>query len=177
MDVGQEERGASDMKGEIIGTGDIASVLEVKDGIRYFVSGVSNSREDRESEYDRERELLQSQDKDLRLVYVSSISVFDGESRYYKHKREMEDIVKTFPKYCIVRIGNISWGTNPNTIINYLKNRVDQQEPIQIQDVFRYVVNEEEFLYWVEMIPNFNCEMSIPGLRMKVREIVKQYVL
>ena len=103
--------------GKIVGDGDMASVLAEKRGIRYFVSGVSNSKEKRESEYKREKKLLLNQGKKLRLVYISSIGVFDGDSRYYKHKREMEEIVKTFPKYCIVRIGNITWGKNPHTLI------------------------------------------------------------
>jgi len=160
----------------IIGNGDIASVLKDKPSRIFFASGVSNSQETRESEYKRERDLLDKQNRNKRLIYFSSIGVLDGNSRYYQHKREMEMLVKEFPEYCIVRIGNISWGTNPHTLINTLKNRVLNEQPIDIRDVYRYVVDRDEFLYWVDLIPNFNCEMMIPGTRMKVKEIFKKYV-
>lgn len=164
---------------EIVGHGDIAQVLQEADkDALFFASGVSNSAETRESEYQREKELLLKQDPSKRLVYFGSLSVFYRDSRYAKHKREMEQLVReTFPRHCIVRIGNIGWGTNPHTLINTLRNRVDQEQPIEILNVDRYVVDEDEFLHWINLIPDFNCEMNIPGNRLKVREIVKRYVL
>ena len=165
---------------EIIGHGDIAKVLNKTDkDVLFFASGVSNSSETRESEYQREKDLLLAQDRNQRLVYFGSLSIFYGDTRYTQHKKEMEQLVKdNFPKYCIVRLGNISWGDNPHTLINTLKNHLAEGEPLQIQDVYRYVVEEEEFLHWINLIPDsFNCEMNVPGTRMKVAEIVKKYVL
>jgi hypothetical protein len=161
----------------IEGKGDIASVLSDREDFTYFASGVSNSQEVRESEYQREKELLMNQDRSKRLVYFGSLSIFYSDNRYSKHKREMEElIVENFPKYCIIRIGNITWGKNPHTLINTLRNKVANQEPVEIHDVYRYVVDEEEFLYWVSLIPDFNCEINIPGERMKVKEIFNKYV-
>ena len=167
-----------DMTREIVGNGDIAEALQnVDKDVLFFASGVSNSAETRESEYKREFDLLLSQDRAQRLVYFSSIGVFDGNSRYYKHKRQMEEIVKAnFPKYCIVRLGNIDWGDNPNTIINALKDKIKNQDLVQIQDVYRYIVNPEEFVYWIKLIPDFNCEMTIVGRKMLVREIVEEII-
>lgn len=166
------------MTKEIVGHGDIAQILEsVNKDVLFFASGVSNSQETRESEYQREKNLLLEQDRSQRLVYFSSLGVLDGHTRYYKHKREMEELViNNFPRYCIVRIGNITWGDNPHTLINTLKNKVANQEPVEIKDVYRYVVDPEEFLYWVSLIPDFNCEISIPGERMKVKEIFNKFV-
>ncbi len=162
----------------IVGEGDIASVLKERDGVLFFASGVSNSQETQESEYQREKDLLMEQDKDKRLVYFGSLSIFYGETRYTQHKKEMEELVKdNFDKYCIVRIGNIDFGDNPHTLINTLRAKVEKQEPLQILDVERYVVDQEEFLHWINLIPDFNCEINIPGKRMKVTEIVKEYVL
>jgi len=48
---------------------------------------------------------------------------------------------------------------------------------LEIKDVYRYVVEKEEFLYWIGLIPDWNCEMNVPGSRMKIREVVKKYVL
>lgn len=167
------------MTKEIIGNGDMAEALQYADNdVLFFASGVSNSGETRGSEFQRERDLLLSQPRDKRLVYIGSLSVFYSDNAYTEHKREMEELIKEeFPSYCILRIGTITWGDNPNTIINALKSKVENEEPFQIQDVYRYVTTEEDFLHWVKMIPDFNCEINIPGERMKVRELVKRYVL
>jgi hypothetical protein len=161
----------------IIGNGDIAQVLTDREGFCFFASGVSNSKERNESEYEREIKLLLKQDKSKHLVYFSSLRVFSEEDRYTQHKRQVENIVKVnFPKYTIVRIGNIDWGSNPNTIINYLRTKAEKGEALEIQDTFRYVVSQEEFLYWIDLIPYYSCEMNIPGERLTIKEIVNRYV-
>lgn len=174
------------MTKEVIGHGDVARVLkwecEERPGVVFFASGVSNSQEVRESEYQREKDLLLSQDRDKRLVYFGSLSIFHNEeekwNRYTRHKREMEELVmEEFPKYCIVRLGNIDWGNNPHTLINTLRDRVVTGEPVEIRDVYRYVVDKEEFAHWIERIPDgFNCEINIPGRRMKVKQVFEEYV-
>lgn len=161
----------------IIGDGDIASVLKDRPGFCFFASGVSNSQETRESEYFKEMDLLKKQDMNDHVVYFSSLAVLNKESRYYFHKREMEELAKTFPKYTIVRIGNITWGKNPNTIINSMRERFKRGERLEIRDEYRYLVDKDEFLYWVNLIPDWNCELSIPGRRMKIKDIVKEYIL
>ena len=160
----------------IVGHGDIASVLQDREDRTYFASGVSNSSETRESEYRREKYLLLRQDNFKHLIYFSSLCIFYSDSRYAKHKRKMEDIVKKmFINYTIVRMGNITWGTNPHTLINFLKNKMKKHEPFEIQDVYRYVVDKEEFLHWIDLIPEWSCEINIVGRRMKVKEIFKEF--
>jgi hypothetical protein len=113
---------------------------------------------------------------DKHLVYFSSLCVFYSDSRYSKHKRMMEDWVKKlFHHYTIVRMGNITWGTNPHTLINAIRNKIKNRESFEIQDVYRYIVEKDEFLYWMDMIPDFSCEMNITGRRMLVRDVVKEY--
>ena len=161
----------------IVGRGDIAGALEPREGFLYFASGVSNSREERESEYEREKELLLSQPRDKHVVYFGSLSIFYSDTRYAQHKKEMEDLVKdNFDNYTIVRLGNITWGDNPNTIINFFKEQKKKGEPLEVRDTERYVVDREEFDHWVGMIPEWSCEMNIPGARMSVIDIVKKYV-
>ncbi len=161
----------------IVGHGDIASVLKDREDRIYFASGVSNSAEIRDSEYQREINLLWAQDKSKHLVYFGSLSIFYSDTRYAKHKRLMEDLViNNFKHYTIVRMGNITWGdTNPNTLINFIKNKIRNREPFEIQDVYRYIVDKDEFLHWIDMIPKWSCEMNIVGRRMKVKDIVKEY--
>lgn len=162
----------------VIGNGDLAQALKgIKVDVLFFASGVSNSKEIRESEYQREKDLLLRQKKSKRLVYFSSLSIFYNKTRYTDHKKEMEQLVReNFPKFCIVRLGNISWGNNPHTLINTLRNHVKRQEPVEIQNVYRYIIDQEELVHWLNMIPDFNCEMNIPGKRMKVKEIFKKYI-
>ena len=170
----------------ILGHGDIASVLTDRDDRLYFASGVSNSQETRESEYRREIDLLLSllqgpsvsplhPPKKEHLVYFSSLSVFYSDSRYVRHKIEMEKAVKIFRPYTIIRMGNITWGDNPHTLINFIKNKIRNREPFEVQDVYRYIIDKEEFLHWINLIPDWSCEINIPGRRMKVRDIVREY--
>lgn len=159
----------------IIGHGDIASVLKDREDRVYFASGVSNSRETRRAEYEREKKLLLLQDKYRHLIYFSSFSVFYSDTLYAQHKRRMENLIKKrFKHYTIVRIGNISFGKNPYTIINFFKNKLKNGERFEVKDVYRYVIDKEEFLYWLDMIPSWSCEFNITGRRMKVSEIIKE---
>lgn len=156
----------------VIGSGDIGSVLPDRDDLIFFASGVSNSQETRESEYQREIALLSRQPRNKRLVYFSSLSVLYSESRYANHKRAVEATIKKYSKYyCIIRLGNIDWGTNPHTLINYLRSHPEAE----IRDEYRYVVGKEEFLHWINMIPPWNCELNIPGRMMTIKEIKDEY--
>lgn len=163
----------------IIGHGDIASVLIDKKDWIFFASGVSNSNETLESEYKREENLLLKQNKTKHLVYFGSLSCFyNPKTRYAKHKRHMEELIrKNFKHYTIVRMGNITWGKNPHTLINYFRNAAKKGKKLKIWDTYRYLVNKREFLHWISLIPDWNCEMNITGKRMKVKHIVKKYVI
>ncbi len=166
----------------IIGHGDIASVLKDKKSWIFFASGVSNSQEIREAEYQREKALLLKQNRHQHIVYFSSLSVFYPKTqytqvRYIKHKKEMEELVKkNFSSYTIVRLGNITWGENSHTLINAIKGKVRQGESFDIPNTFRYLVDKKEFLHWIKMIPNWNCEMNIIGERLTIKEIIQKYV-
>lgn len=157
----------------IIGSGDIAAVLPYREDLLFFASGVSNSGEVDEQEYLREVRLLSEQPQDAHIVYFSSLAVFTSDTRYILHKRSMEALVKQFDHHTIVRIGNIDWGQNPHTLINYLRAHPEAE----IRKEWRYIVDKDEFLYWINLIPVWNCELSIPGRRLKVQEIYEEYVL
>lgn len=161
----------------VIGNGDLASVLKDREDRLYFASGVSNSRETREEEYQREIDLLMKQDKWRHIVYFSSLAVFYTDTRYAQHKRMMEKLIKkNFGHYTIMRIGNITWGTNPHTIINFFREKVKKNEPIEIRDTYRYIITKEEFLHWIDLIPEWSCEMNITGRMMTIKQILKEYV-
>lgn len=159
---------------KIIGHGDIASVLHRVDpkGLTLFASGVSNSSETNEDNYRREEKLLLSQNQGDHLVYFSSLCVLNPETRYSAHKKKMENHVKYFfNNYTIVRLGNITWGTNPNTIINSFRNKMLNGEKLDIQQGYRHLVDADELIYWLNLIPYWNCELNITGRLIKISDI------
>jgi len=159
----------------IIGKGNIASVIKDREDVVFFAAGVSNSAEDRTGEYERELDTLLKVDPDKHLVYFSSLSIYRSTNRYNQHKKKMEDYVrKTFKSYTIVRIEVIAWGKNPTTIHNVFRKKIENNEPITVIDDYRYIVTEEEFNYWLNLIPvGEKHEMNIPGERYHVYDILK----
>ena len=160
----------------IVGHGAIASVLTDRDDSLYFASGVANSSETRDDEFRREAQLLYDQDTHRHIVYFSSLCIFYQDTRYSRHKRLMESIVKEyFPCHTIMRLGNIDWATNPNQLIPFIKSKLKNREPFDIYDEYRHILDKREFLYWVDRIPDWNCEMNITGRLMKISEILERY--
>jgi len=162
----------------IIGRGDIASILNDREGAIFFVSGVSNSLEKRESEYEREYKLLSEQDKTKCIFYISSITIDNKEkfeiSRYLQHKKQMEDYIKNnFKNYNIIRIGNIAWGSNPNTFLNYIKSKVKNNEPFFISDEYKFMINEKQLLSLTDNLPiDSQNQISIFGQMVKVKDLI-----
>lgn len=162
----------------IVGRGDIASVLNDRDGAIFFASGVSNSNEINDSEFMREIELLDKQDRTKCLFYFSSISVDDiqkvGGNKYLQHKLRMELLVKSnFENYNIIRIGNITWGSNPNTFINYIKNKKNKGEPVQIKDEYKYIIDKDQLVMLTDNLPLIGQNtLCVFGRMAKVAELV-----
>jgi hypothetical protein len=160
----------------IVGTGDIASVLNDRDGAIFFAAGVSNSSEKRESEFNREYELLNKQDKNKCIFYFSSIAIDDisKNSEYLQHKRRMELFIKSnFENYNIIRIGNITWGTNPNTFINYIRNKIKNGEPVEIKDEYKYMIDKEQLVLLADNLPLIGQnQISVFGRMAKVKELI-----
>ena len=161
----------------IIGKGDIASILNDREGAIFFASGVSKSTETNESEFWREIELLDKQDKSKCLFYFSSIAIDDITkigNQYLEHKRRMELLVKSnFENYNIIRIGNITWGSNPNTFINYINNKIKNGEPVEIKDEFKYLIDKEQLLLLTDNLPLIGQNtISVFGRMAKVKELI-----
>lgn len=134
----------------IIGRGLIARSLENQDteDTVYFASGVSNSLETRDSEFERELSLLTESihnHKNLRLVYFSTLSVNDQSkqnSPYVLHKLKMENFIRENTRdHLILRIGNIvGRGGNPNTLFNFLKGRISGGLPFILHKKARRIL-------------------------------------
>ena len=160
----------------IIGTGDIASVLNDREGAIFFAAGVSNSSEKRESEFLREYDLLNAQDKSKCIFYFSSITIDDitKNNDYLTHKRKMELLIKSnFENYNIIRIGNITWGTNPNTFINYIKNKIKNGETVEIKDEYKYMIDKEQLVLLTNNLPLIGQnQISVFSRMAKVKELI-----
>lgn len=126
----------------IIGNGLIAKSLTTIDSedIIFFASGVSNSLETRESEFEREHELLKSniaKHPGKTLVYFSTCSIYDSSknnSHYVLHKLKMEQIIADLcVHYFILRVSNaVGNGGNPNLLLNYLVREINNQNKITV---------------------------------------------
>jgi len=138
----------------IVGNGLLANAFKKykksKD-IIIFASGVSNSKEERLSEFKREKDKLKSYvKKDGRLVYFSSCSLSDESlhnSPYVLHKREMENyILENFPNNIIFRLPIIvGENKNPNTLFNYFKNRISKNLGLTIASkATRYLLDADD---------------------------------
>ena len=160
----------------IIGKGSIASVLEDRDDLVFFASGVSNSSCIDEKEYEREFNLLKTVPTDKHVVYFSNLGVYYKQDRYTQHKCDIEEYIRNnYISYTIVRIEVCEWVTTSSTILNIFKKQLSQgTEPI-IQDTTRYILSLNEFLYWIDLIQSgVKNEMNILGRKLTIAQIVEE---
>ena len=158
----------------IIGKGSIASVLEDRDDLVFFASGVSNSSCIDEKEYEREFNLLKTVPTDKHVVYFSNLGIYYKQDRYTQHKRDVEEYIRNnYTSYTIVRIEVCEWVKTPNTILNVFKRQLAEGIEPKIQDTTRYILSLDEFLYWVKMIQSgVRNEMNILGRKLTIAQIV-----
>ena len=110
------------------------------DSIMVFASGVSDSRETRTQEFERERSLLLGGLRSCRgctVVYFSSCSICEPgirESPYAQHKLAMEDIIRReADSFLICRLSQVvGRGGNPNTLMNYLVGAAKNGDVIEV---------------------------------------------
>ena len=169
----------------IIGHGDLAQALQVIEEkfpekfssclgsrVAFIASGLSNSQNVTYADLVRERETIFKYGHSNRnhIVYFSSLCVYYSDSPYSKYKQELERYIQSLEcTHTIVRIGNITWGKNPHTLLNYLKAHPEAER----RDEIRYLVDKEEFLHWMEKIrPGVNDIMNIPGRMVNVKDLV-----
>jgi hypothetical protein len=163
----------------IVGSGDIASILNDREDFIFFAAGVSNSQEQNEERYEWEKTRLTSLIElanTLRksLVYFGSFACYFALNRYVVHKMEMEELIKSkCDNYTIVRIGNITWGKNPHTFINFIRNKIAAGEEFELRDEFKYIISKEQLLFVTDNLPSKGKnEISVFGDCKKVKDII-----
>jgi nucleoside-diphosphate-sugar epimerase len=126
----------------IIGNGLIANAFRNSDSdeVVFFASGVSNSLETNENQFIREENLIRKtirENHGKNFVYFSTCSIYDSSknsSFYVNHKLNMEHLVASeCENYLIARASNaVGKGGNPNTLINYFVDSIQNQKPINV---------------------------------------------
>jgi nucleoside-diphosphate-sugar epimerase len=154
----------------VVGSGMIAKAFHHynnNDEIVIFASGVSNSKEDNDSLFEKEKNLLlhtRFNNVNKKFIYFSTVSVNDkslSNSKYIKHKIDMENVLSTiFSNYIIFRLPNIIGNTdNNNTFFNFFKNKIKNNEEIQIQkDASRYIIDMDDIIKYLQPIIDSNLK-------------------
>jgi len=170
----------------IIGRGLLGTSLsELRhENVFMFASGVSNSKESNESEFERERNLLQeSIDNSAKnyFFYFSTCSISDPslvESPYTLHKRKMEGIVLSKSNGRVIRLPNIVGPAgNPTNLLNHLKHSIVNEYPLEIQiNASRYLLGVDEMNVLVQSVVDHGGHQTLlslaPPKNIKVTSIV-----
>ena len=140
----------------LVGNGMLVSYFrsyKSDDGVLIFASGVSNSSLTDEKEFVRERELAESilkDNKDKLFIYFSSCSIEDSELKntpYHIHKKNMEQTIKNNANnYLIFRLPSVvGKGGSKNTIINFLINKIKDNQKIELwKNATRNIIDIED---------------------------------
>lgn len=118
----------------IVGNGMLAKLFcdfACNKEVLILASGVSNSKEIRADEFDRELDLIKNQvtlNKDKIIVYFGTSSMYDPmakNSPYVKHKLLMEEyIINSAKSYYIFRISQVIGRANNPTLINFIIDHI-----------------------------------------------------
>ncbi len=143
-----------------------------------FASGVSNSKLAFDSEFEREKNLLQKvldENSGKKLIYFSTFNLYDPiekNSPYCLHKLNMEEfIAKNVPFYNIFRIGHVAGqSAKQYTILSFLYNAINDgsffklwrhasRNIIDIEDISKissYIIDNDLFPNQITNICNSN---------------------
>ncbi len=172
----------------IIGSGQLAKAFQkskLKDDTCIFASGVSNSSCTDKNQFEREKNLLidtLKNNSDKKFVYFSSCALSAIEypkNDYYKHKANMEDIIKEHSNnYYIFRVPQLFGDLILHkTLINFIYKAIEHNHKFNIYDeAYRYVIEINDVQKLVEnYLDNDGCitiDLANP-YRYKVLDIVQ----
>lgn len=139
----------------VVGTGLLAKAFfeyENNDDIIIFASGVSNSKETSQEQFDREANLLNSYLEKYGnfkyFVYFSTCSIFDTyfeRSAYTIHKLNMEQIIiNKAKKYNIFRLPQVLGQNNKNQLIGFLYHAIKNDIHFDLYDIERNIIDVDD---------------------------------
>ena len=140
----------------VIGNGMIANrFINYKndEGTIIFASGVSNSKDTAENNFQREFELLDKTIKehpDKILVYFSTCSIEDEDLQdapYVIHKKAIEKFIRqNLKSYYLFRISNLAGvSNNPYTLLNYFIFNILQNNTLTVwKNAYRNIIGIDD---------------------------------
>lgn len=146
----------------VIGNGLLGKSMSLfvdNDDVLIFASGVSNSKENRPSEYEREFNLLHKfLGTEQKIIYFSTCSVLYDcikQTDYIKHKIQVENFIKSnFKNFIIFRLPNVVGHTeNQNTSFNFFKKNLLNNLEINVEeDTTRYFIDVNDIVETISPI-------------------------
>lgn len=159
----------------IIGTGLLGKAFSKNfdpHDIIIFASGVSNSKDNNQSEFEREKKLLLNSIRnniDKQLFYFSSCSIEEIETPYTRHKKNMENLIKReCHEYTIFRLSQVAGGNTKNKgfLLNYLYEQINNEKSFEIwNNVRRNIIDVDDVVnivkYYFNNIKSKNSVINI----------------
>ncbi len=166
----------------VVGSGQIAKEFNSRGTLEsaiIFASGVADSKCIDEQSYDRERKLLKenlelAKKSSQVFVYFSSCALSAKNydlNRYYKHKQEMEEIIKnTINHYLILRVPQLFGEIKKHpTLINFLYYSIIEHKEFTVySDAYRYVISINDLYIIVK-------ELLKQGIKGKTFDVANPY--
>jgi len=140
----------------VVGNGMLAKAFEsyiTNEKVVIYASGVSNSSENSDENFQREISLLENcikQNTSNLIIYFSTCSVNDDslkDTKYVQHKKSLEFYIqKNAQKFIIFRLPIvIGYTKNSFTLFNFLKEKLSSNQEVIIQkSAYRYLVGIED---------------------------------
>lgn len=140
----------------VVGNGMLAKAFEsyiTNEKVVIYASGVSNSSENSDENFQREISLLENcikQNASNLIIYFSTCSVNDDslkDTKYVQHKKSLEFYIqKNAQKFIIFRLPIvIGYTKNSFTLFNFLKEKLSSNQEVIIQkSAYRYLVGIED---------------------------------
>ena len=171
----------------IIGNGLLGSAFIEFDlpEVIFFASGVSNSSEISEKEFNREENLIHKILEDnpqKQFVYFSTCSIYDSSkngSPYVLHKLKMEQIIINIASnYLILRVSNaVGKGRNPNLLMNYIYSSILNKKKITIhKNAKRNLIDVEDVVKISHNIISNNIKNKIINIAFKENIAIENLV-
>jgi nucleoside-diphosphate-sugar epimerase len=125
-----------------------------------FAAGVSNSNETRESEFEREKELLVQTTDNIsseKIIYFSTCAMYDtyfDDNKYTKHKLYMESYIKKNVKnFIIVRLSQVMGkSNNKQQLMGFLYDKILNNEEFELFNIDRNIIDVHEVKKILEYI-------------------------
>jgi hypothetical protein len=170
----------------IIGNGMIAKVFKEhfhKENVLIFASGVSNSRETRNSEFIKELNMVRESIvnfPDLLFVYFSSCSIHNGNTMYSDHKISVENfIIENSKNYLILRLPIVlGKNQNKNQLIGYLFDKLYKNELVEVyKNANRYIIDSFDLPRIVDLLIDKGISKQILEVAFNNSLLIEEIIL